>query len=47
MMADSSIALNKLTIYLNFSKLGMHIEKNGHRNGHHMSVTLKASIQYI
>ena len=34
MIANSSIALDKLIIRLNFSKLGVHIEKNGDLNCH-------------
>ena len=33
-MTNSSIALGKLIKCLNFSKLRVHIEKNGHRNWH-------------
>ena len=29
-MANASITLDKLKMRLNFSKLGVHIEKNGH-----------------
>ena len=34
LMENSSIALGKLIIRLNFFKLLKHIEKNGHLNGH-------------
>ena len=30
LMANASITLDKLKMRLNFSKLGVHIEKNGH-----------------
>ena len=33
-MGNSSIALDKLIIRLNFSKFGVHIEKKGHLNWH-------------
>lgn len=47
MMANSSTALNKLIIRLNFSKERVHFEKNGHLNGHHVAVTPKLDPIYL